>query len=261
MRNRIGIIGGGQLGRMLALAAKPLGFEVIILDPKENSPAAQVSDRQIVADFKDKSAVLSLAKEVDYITYEIESANTEALDEISLSASNTGDVIVFPYPKSLSLIKDKFEQKELLSKYHIPIAKTAEITAREDIIEFSHQNSYPFMLKARLNAYDGRGNAVIHNSGEIDNALIKLGASKSSGNNLEKVFDFDFSNLYLEAFVPFTKELAMIAARDQDGNFVSYPIVETSQSNNICHFVSAPALVDNHIEDEMGIITKKLLKY
>ena len=114
------------------------------------------------------------------------------------------------------------------------------------------------MLKARLNAYDGRGNALITCAGDIDRALINLGASKSSGSSLDKVFDFDFSNLYLEALVNFAKELAIVAARDQEGNFQAYPIVETIQSNNICHFVTAPALVFNTVEDEIHIIAKKI---
>lgn len=258
MRNKIGIIGGGQLGRMLSLAAKPLGYEVIILDPTENCPAAQVADKHIVASFKYKKPVLQLAEEVDYLTYEIESANTDALEEIYNSHTSTGNVMIYPFPKSLEMIRDKFLQKELLKKYHIPVSDCKAINTRKDILDFAHSYSYPFMLKARLNAYDGRGNALITCAGDIDTALINLGASKSSGSSLDKVFDFDFSNLYLEAHVNFVKELAIVAARDQNTNYLSYPIVETIQLNNICHFVTAPALVSKSVEDEMNIIAKKI---
>lgn len=256
MRNKIGIIGGGQLGRMLSLAAKPLGFELIILDPKKNCPAAQVADKHIVASFKDKKSILELAEEVDYLTYEIESANTEALEEINNSHKDSANVMVFPLPKSLNMIKDKFYQKELLKKYDIPVSECSAIRSHEDILDFANKYSYPFLLKARLNAYDGRGNALITCPADIDKALINLATTESSKASLDKVFDF--SNLYLEAHVSFVKELAIVAARDQAANFITYPIVETIQSKNICHFVNAPATVSNSVEEEIYRIAKKI---
>ena len=257
MKNKIGIIGGGQLGRMLSLAAKPLGFEVHILDPKENCPASQVADKHTVGDFKDKEAVLDFASDMDFITYEIESANTEAIEEIYNKHHNNSKTRVIPYPKSLELVKDKFKQKDLFAKYHIPVSNYREIKSREDIVNFAHEHGYPFMLKARLNAYDGRGNAVINYASEIDNALIQLGANKSSSSHLEDTYLFDYSNLYLESFVDFDKELAIVAVRSVDNEMKFYPVVETVQEDNICNLAFAPALVTDTVIEEVKLIATK----
>ncbi len=105
MNTRIGIVGGGQLGRMLTIAAKHLGFSVIILDPTVGSPAGQVADRQIIADFSDKEKIIQLASECDYLTFEIELADADILEQLSYY------VKVNPSPKTLKVIKDKYFQK------------------------------------------------------------------------------------------------------------------------------------------------------
>src|ERR1700690_3895220 len=107
MKNRIGIVGGGQLGRMLGFSAKKMGFTVTVIDPTPNSPAGQVVDEQIVADVKDEKAIRQLAKKSDYLTFEVELANAKILDELSKEG-----VEVHPSAKTLSLIKDKLEQKK-----------------------------------------------------------------------------------------------------------------------------------------------------
>ena len=242
MNNKIGIIGGGQLGRMLSLAAKPLGYEVYILDPKENCPAAQVSDHHILGDFKDAETVLKFSSLVDFLTYEIEAVNLEALTE---------DIKIYPSSKSLSLIKDKFQQKQLFFGNGLPVSTFKELHSRQDIEDFAAEYGYPFLLKAKLNAYDGRGNAVIRADSEIDEALNKLG-TLSDGD--------DFTNLYAESFVKFKQELAVVAARDIHGNFSLYPVVETKQTHNICDYVLAPAILSEEIVAEIKLITEKIAK-
>src|SRR3989344_2430586 len=158
MTHRIGIVGGGQLGRMLAFAAKRMGFYVSVLDPTPNSPAGQVCDHQIIADFKDEKAIRKLAEQSDYLTFEIELANADILNELTKKGTK-----VNPSAKTLTTIKDKLRQKEFLRKASIPTADFMEVTTKEDVLNAVEKFGYPLLLKARFDAYDGRGNALIKN--------------------------------------------------------------------------------------------------
>lgn len=247
MKNRIGIVGGGQLGRMLAFEAKKLGFIVTVIDPTVQSPAGQVSDHQIVADVKDEKAIRQLASQSDYLTFEIELANSEVLGELAKKG-----VIVNPSAKTLSIIKDKFKQKQFLKKSGIPVAKFAEVNAaanaianaRKDILTAAEKFGLPLLLKARMDAYDGRGNVLIKKAGDIDPALEKLVGR----------------DLYVEQYVPFIKELAVMVARNTKGAILTYPVVQTIHKNNICHLVLAPAPVDQSIQRKAQNLAKKVMQ-
>lgn len=222
MKKKIGIVGGGQLGRMLTIAAHKMGFIVNVLDPTPNSPAGQLADCEITADFKDAKAIKKLAAISDYITFEIELAGDSVLEEIAKKG-----VTVNPSSKTLSTIKDKLKQKNFLKKYHFPVADFTAVKNKKDIIRAAKIFNYPIVLKARFDAYDGRGNALINRESEIDDALNKLKGRL----------------LYVEKFVPFAKELAVVVARSTKGEVVSYQPVETIHKNNICHIVKAPAQI------------------
>jgi phosphoribosylaminoimidazole carboxylase PurK protein len=224
---------------MLTEAAHNLDFRVIVLDPTENSPAAQVADEHIVGSFKDAEAIKNLAGKVDVLTFEIESANAEALDELV-----AGGKKVFPEPKTLKIIKDKFEQKVFLRNVGIPVSDFALIEGKDDIAKQGELFGYPFLLKTRFDAYDGRGNAVVVDESGIDFAYEKLGGK---------------STLYAEKFVPFEKELAVVAARGQDGKVITYPVVETIHKNNICHIVISPAPVGDEIIEKAKTLASKVL--
>lgn len=239
MKKRIGIIGGGQLGKMLTEAAHKLGFTVIILDPTPNSPAGQVADKQIVGSFKDKNKILELAKISDFITFEIEGVNVEALEKLVAHG-----ISVHPSPKVLKIIKDKFEQKVFLRKHNIPIANFSLIKDKEDCEKQGEIFGYPYLLKARFDAYDGRGNFLVNKKSEISEALKKLSGS----------------SLYAEKFVPFKKELAIISARDTFNNIESFEVVETVHKNNICHVVRSPAPVSNQIKLKAQNLAKQVLE-
>ena len=226
MNDRIGIVGGGQLGRMLAQAAKKLGFHTTVLDPTPNGPAAQVADAEIVGDFKNAEAIRELAKQVNVMTFEIESANADALDEL-LAAGHD----INPSPQTLALIKDKYLQKKFLEEHTVPVADSIDANSREEILATVERFGYPFLLKARRDAYDGRGNALIEDESQIDSGLEKLKGRM----------------LYVEKFVPFIKELAVVVVRGKSGEILAYPPVETIHKNNICHLVLSPAPVDASI--------------
>ncbi len=238
MKQRIGIVGGGQLGRMLAQAAHKLGFYVTVLDPQAGSPAGQVSDAQIVGSFKDKESIFKLAEVSDFITFEIESANAEALEELVVRG-----VSVNPEPNVLKIIKDKFEQKVFLREHDIPVADFALIDSVDDCYKQGEIFGYPYLLKARFDAYDGRGNRVIKSKDDIEDAFKEL--SKST--------------LYAEKFVPFTKELAVVSARGVDGEIISFPVVETVHKNNICHIVRSPAPVPHEVINKAKTIAERVL--
>lgn len=239
MSQRLGIVGGGQLGRMLIFEAKKLGFEVIVLDPTPGSPAAQVADRQIIADFNDEAAIRELAASVDFLTFEIELANAAILDELT-----TGGVRVNPSARSLEIIKDKLRQKTFLRESMIPVADFMSIDTRADLEQAALKYGYPFLVKARFDGYDGRGNFLVENKIDQKKAWDKLVGRL----------------IYAEKFVPFVKELAVVVGRNELGEIRSYPVVETVHRNNICHLVYAPAPVSLAVRKKAGILAEKVMR-
>lgn len=236
---KIGIVGGGQLGKMMAISAKKMGMDVVVTDPTLDSPAGQVSDMQIVADYKDANSIKKLSKLVDVITFEIELAN----DKVLLELIKKG-IPVHPHPDTLSIIRDKFLQKKFLNKYKISTADSYEVHSEDDIIRISKKVGFPFLLKARTDAYDGRGNYVVGSMHDIKKGLEKLKGRA----------------LYVEKFVPFVKELAVMIARTADGKIEAYPIVETIHKNNICDTVIIPARVSSIARNRALSLSKKVVK-
>lgn len=239
MKNKLGIIGGGQLGRMLGMSAKQLGFHVTVIDETPDGPAAQVVDAQIVANVKDEAAIRQLAKSVDYLTFEVELANAAILEELEKSLP------INPSAKTLTLIKDKFLQKQFLEKNTISTAKSCAVENETDIVQAAKKYGFPLLLKARFDAYDGRGNALIRKTADIPGAMKKLAGRK----------------LYVEQYVSFTKELAVMVARSTSGEIKTYPVVETIHKNNICHTVLAPAPVSGLIRKKTERLAIKVMKH
>ncbi len=225
----IGIVGGGQLGRMLTLTALPLGFEVIVINPSPNSPAAQVGAKEIVADLYDPSALRELASVADYVTIEIEHLDAKTLETLS-----DGGAVINPHPRTVQFIQDKLQQKKFLSANNIPVADFVGVKNKKDATTALKTYGGKMLIKTRHGAYDGRGNMVVSSVADIDEALSKF-------KNIE---------LYAEKFVPFKKELAVIVARAMDGTVATYPVVETRHERNICVEVLSPAQVSDEISKE-----------
>lgn len=236
----LGIIGGGQLGMMITEAAKKMSQEiskVIVLDPTPNCPASQVGAEQIVADFKDENAIKNLAKKSDIITYEIESGNSEVLKSVEKDAE------IEPSPETLRIIQDKFLQKSFLKQNGLPVPDFVEIDSVYDIKKAIATFGYPALLKARRDAYDGRGNYKINNESDI-----------------EKGFSyFDGKKLMLEKFVHFTMEVSVIAARNTKGQIRSYPLVENIHEENILRTTIAPARVSDEISKKAKDVAEKTM--
>ena len=228
MAKILGIIGGGQLGMMITEAAKKMPeyiSKIIVIDPVENCPAAQVGAEQILADFKDKNAIISLAGKSDIITYEIESGDSEVLKSVEKNTE------INPSPETLSIIQDKFLQKSFLLKNNIPVPDFMEIKNIEEVQEGLKKFGYPALLKSRRDAYDGRGNFKINSENEI-----------------QKAYDyFKGQKLLLEKYVPFKMEVSVIASRNTKGQIKTYPLVENIHQENILRETIAPARVSEKI--------------
>ena len=239
MTKRLGIIGGGQLGMMITEAAKNLSeyiSEITVLDPTENCPAAQVGAKQIVGDFKDEIAILKLAEQSDIITYEIESGNTDVLSKLKAE--------IEPSPSTLSIIQDKLSQKKFLSKNGLPVSQFYEIVSLDDLYEKINELSLPVLLKARRDAYDGRGNFKITSPDEVEKAYRH----------------FDGKSLMVEKFVNFKMEVSVIAIRNTKGEIATYPMVENIHEDNILKITIAPARVSDDVIRNAGEIAKKTMQ-
>ena len=233
----IGIVGGGQLGRMLTLAAKPLGFRVVVLNPQPNGPAAQVGAEEIIGDLYDESALKQLAEQADYITVEIEHLNADALEAIEKSG-----IPVNPAPATIRLIQDKFKQKEYLHQAGVPLAPFVSVADKQAALAALEAFGGKMLLKTRHGAYDGRGNMVVASSADIDTAFETFGEQQ----------------LYAEGFVQFERELAVMVARDTSGNIAVYPIVQTVHERNICTEVLAPAPIPDDQRAQAEAVARKV---
>ncbi len=219
---RIGIIGGGQLGRMMIYRGKKLGFHFTILDPDPHAPASVLADEHIVGSLYDRASLVRLVEHCDVVTYEIEHTDTEVLS----SLADEGYTIL-PHPKLLEKIQDKLVQKTVLHAAHVPVPdfRAADASTVEELLKMR----LPFVQKARKGGYDGRGVHVVE-----------------TVEDFERMMKTDF---YCEEFVDFEKELAVMVARSRTGETASYPVVEMSfdRAANICDKVVAPAGVGEEI--------------
>jgi len=239
VKKRLGIIGGGQLGMMITEAAQNLNdeiSEITVLDPTENCPAAQAGAKQIIGDFKDKDAIVKLAEQSDIITYEIESGNTDVLSKLKAE--------IEPSPSTLSIIQDKLSQKKFLSKNGLPVSQFYEIVSIDDLHEKINELGLPVLLKARRDAYDGRGNFKITSPDEVEKAYRH----------------FDGKSLMVEKFVNFKMEVSVIAIRNTKGEIATYPMVENIHEDNILKITIAPARVSDDVIRNAGEIAKKTMQ-
>lgn len=218
---RIGIIGGGQLGKMSALAAKQMGFYVTVLDATPKCPAAHIANAQIVGDLYDANKLRQLAKASDVLTYEI-----EHIDAQTLKSLDEEGYTIYPSPAVLEIIQDKLKQKQVLAQHGVPVPRF------EMAEELTADRHFPVVQKARMGGYDGKGVVVLKSPLDMANALQ--------------------TPYMLEELIDFTKELAIIIARTPTGEVACYPVVEMvfDDKTNICDIVAAPAKIDDAIMEK-----------
>lgn len=241
LKKRIGIIGGGQLGKMMILDAKRLGFYVTILDPTPNCPAHSISDEHIIASFDDEAAIKKLASKSDVITYEFEHICVDSLKSIEQDGHS-----VYPTVSSLEIIQNKYNQKIALQNNNIPVPDFCDANYIGDIVGVAEKFSYPMMLKTCTGGYDGKGNALIKNEQDIEAAFNKLGAGKVK--------------LMAEKYVPFIMEVSVLACRGIDGEIVVYPVAENIHINSILDETIVPANIDDKTAKEAMKLANQVME-
>ncbi|AIF83904.1 5-(carboxyamino)imidazole ribonucleotide synthase [Candidatus Nitrososphaera evergladensis SR1] len=235
----VGIIGGGQLGKMIAHEARRMSFRVIVLDPTEGCPASRIADEQIVADFKDEAAIMRLAEKCDVLTYEIELANSTALKQLEEK-----NYPVRPAPETLRIIQNKHRQKSFLQKHRIAVPDFELVKSEEHLHELCQKFGLPAVLKATEDSYDGRGNFVIKTKGDIHRAYEY----------------FKGREIMLEKFVLFTKEVSIMVARNPSGQIESFPVVENIHKNSILDTTIAPAQISRKVEQKAIKLAKRTME-
>jgi 5-(carboxyamino)imidazole ribonucleotide synthase len=218
---RVGVIGGGQLARMMQPAAINLGIHLRVLSAAPTDSAAQVIPDTVVGSHEDWEALKAFALECDVITFDHEHVPTEFLEELQKLG-----VAVRPGPHALRYAQDKIEMRTALTAAGIPCPKWKEITTESDLVEFGDTAGWPLIIKTARGGYDGKGVWVVKSLAE---ALQIIGEIHAAGNRV-----------LAEELVAFTRELAAQVARSPHGQCVAYPIVKSTQTDGVCHEVIAP---------------------
>ncbi|EOG8708391.1 MULTISPECIES: 5-(carboxyamino)imidazole ribonucleotide synthase [Bacillus cereus group] len=239
----IGIIGGGQLGRMMALAAKEMGYKIAVLDPTKNSPCAQVADIEIVASYDDLKAIQHLAEISDVVTYEFENIDYRCLQWLEKHA-------YLPQGSQLlSKTQNRFTEKHAIEKAGLPVATYRLVQNQDQLTEAIAELSYPSVLKTTTGGYDGKGQVVLRSEDDVDTARELANAAEC----------------ILEKWVPFEKEVSVIVIRSVSGETKVFPVAENIHVNNILHESIVPARITEELSqkaiayakvlaDELGLV-------
>ncbi len=237
---KIGILGGGQLARMMIEETAKFGFTYKILSDTPNSPAGQICDAQITGKFSDYDALKKFAEDCDIITLE-----NEFIDSKYVKLIEDSGIRVLPGSDIVALIQDKLLQKRNLKEAGVPVPSFCEVNGKEDVEKFAAEYGYPVILKSRTMGYDGKGNFRIESAEQIDAALNTLGAR---------------GKLMCEEFIEFSRELAVQGVRGRDGKIKVYPVVESVQKDHICNIVKASADFDGEMKKKVSSIVENILE-
>lgn len=220
----LGIVGGGQLARMTAMAALQLGCNVIILERNPRSPAATLATHSLVGDWAELAQLRRLADLADVVTFENEFIDASLMARLEKEGHR-----ICPGAATLAVVQDKLLQKEALLSAGLPVPRFQAVRTPADVMLAAQDMGWPLVLKTRRNGYDGKGNALVETPAGVSAAWAKLNGDQNA--------------LYIEEFCPFRSELAVIIARSLNGSAVSYPLVQSVQRDHVCHEVLAPAPV------------------
>ncbi len=234
----LGILGGGQLGRMLSQAASRLGFNVVILDPEENSPAGRVSQGQIVAAYDDPTALSVLGRTCAAVTFEFENVPAASVERLV-----AGGARVFPGPRALAAAQDRVEEKTFLNGVGATTVDFVAVDSLDDLTAGLERLGLPALLKTRREGYDGKGQVWIRGAGEADDAWHAIGQRPA----------------VLEARADFVRELSVIAARGRDGAVAVYPLGENVHEGGVLRTTVAPADIDAATERRAREIAEAIL--
>jgi len=241
----LGILGGGQLARMLLQAASALGLDVAVMENEADSPAGRLTQHEIVGAWDDEGALARLAASTSRVVLE-----NEFVPSRSLSFLESRGVVVTPHAQALALGQDKLHQKTCLRAAGLPTPAFMSVETAQDVYDAARDLGWPLVLKRRRNGYDGYGNRTLYGRDDVAAAVAQL-RGPDTRPTAERA-------LLVEAYVPFVQELAVMVVRSRAGRDVrSYPVVETVQQNHICRLVHAPAHVTMKIMDEAGRLARE----
>ncbi len=235
----LGILGGGQLGRMLSQAASRLGFNVVILDPEENSPAGRVSQGQIVAAYDDPTALRVLGQTCQAVTFEFENVPAGSVEVLA-----RGGALVAPGPKALAVAQDRVDEKTFLNSVGATTVAFAAVDSLDDLLAGLEGIGTPAVLKTRRDGYDGKGQVWVRSAAMARDAWHAVGERAA----------------ILEARADFVRELSVIAARGRDGRIAVYPLGENVHKGGVLKTTLAPAAVDAKTEKRAKAIARAVLE-
>ena len=232
----IGILGGGQLGRMLAMAAARLGFRCQVFSPDPDSPAFDVVLNATCAEYADVEALELFANDVDVITYEFE--NVPAAAAMILGARRR----VLPDRKVLETTQDRLAEKDFVKRLGIGTTPYADVTTQAGLRAAIARIGLPAVIKTRRFGYDGKGQAIIRDANDLDRIWADLGTKSA----------------ILEAFIPFEREISVIAARSADGHVECFDVTENEHRDHILKISRAPAAIPQQLAEEARAIAGKI---
>lgn len=222
----VGIIGGGQLGRMMATTARHMGYRLVILDPTPNCPAAQLADKQIIANYDDFEAIKQLATLADLVTYEFENVDLKTarfLDEQGLLPQGT---------RSLEVTQDRELEKRLLDKLNQPVAPFEIINHRDNFKQAVEKIGFPAVVKTCRGGYDGKGQMILESIADLAEAEVML------GNNQRLIY---------EKLIQFDREVSIVFTRSRAGAIQSFPIAENEHREHILDKTIVPARISDSV--------------
>lgn len=234
----IGMMGGGQLGRMFALEARRMGYRVVVLDPGSDTPAAQFCDHHIRAPFEDLDACLELARRSDVVTLEWENA------DVSTLRAMREHVQIHPSPDVLEVAQHRVREKDAARRLGVLTAEYRAVRTRDELDAALREIGAPAILKTARMGYDGKGQAVIRGAADADAAWGALSPGAD-----------DF---ILEAMVPFSMEVSVVCARSASGQVATFPVAENEHRRGILHLSVVPARVEPRIADEAARVARTL---
>ncbi|MFV8828689.1 5-(carboxyamino)imidazole ribonucleotide synthase [Alkalihalobacterium sp. APHAB7] len=225
----IGILGGGQLGRMMALSAREMGYQIAVLEPQENSPCGQIADIEVVANYNDLQGAQELAAKCDVLTYEFENIDSQ-------TARYLDENLYLPQGyKLLETTQHRLTEKKAIQELGLPVAPYVSVNELTDLEQGVQELGLPAVLKTCRGGYDGKGQFVIKTDSQVLEAYERL---KASG------------ELVLEKWITFEKELSVIVSRNVSGQVETFPVAENIHVNNILHQTIVPARIEARIQGQ-----------
>lgn len=236
----IGILGGGQLGRMIALAGRAMGYRFVTMDPTEDAPCAQTADRQIVASYDDVEAAMQLASLSDVISYEFENVDAQVAEVLESQA------YVPQGSRLLRITQNRIREKTAIREIGIPVAPFCVVNSLEDLQAAVRELGLPAVMKTATGGYDGKGQWVLRSEAELTEAYETLAKAGTE--------------LIVEQFIPFQLELSVIAARNPAGELAVFPTAENIHEENILHLSIVPARVSDEVKKRAEEIARTIVE-